>query len=378
MEDTKTELNQEPEKIYTLRLVANPQWYDYMHGIFLTSTDPELKSGSVNLVDGGGQVVSFNGKGKFKLDKIKKVLSIYDLRQFYWSEDETDDNKGIKCDDFEISFEIIKERTQLQDNAYGWKNDSYLGVTFLTFEEKYLFKFDPFDLCGTNRQNNLMFILREIETDDYKKDLVKLSERTFFDLSKQIVKTREELLNSGIKFGQYDHKYSIYRIQNKRRDNESILFNDFDKYLSIEQSQKVKENINKYKEIANEIQENNRKNNVFEYYSYELVCSYEDSKFLGFILFSIKQLDDTTYVYIKDMFVPESLHDKINDQIRNELENHRTCKNEILIVNKEHANIYKNTFKNIYTENLNITLPMDVNKEKMLLNDKDVSYFNIK
>ena len=145
-----------------MRLDANPNYYDYIHAISLG------EDGICELMDGGGQCMSFMGNGEYTI--TKDTLSITDFQQTQWM---TNKLIGEKVS-WDVKFKIENGRFLYGSMPYSKKCIYY-------YTQRYVFEYDPISLCQNSRDNNLMFLLEKDKDSDDNRRIFYCSDRGTID-----------------------------------------------------------------------------------------------------------------------------------------------------------------------------------------------------
>lgn len=145
-----------------LNLSANPHYYDYLHSIRLCPSKINENEGKIELVDGGGQCVSFEGFGDYKIENndIMSYLYVYNLKKKNYDDSYSD------LADFKVAFKIVNELSFLKMYSYAWEDRSHLGVTYNVIPKKYVFEYDPLRIAQSKRINNLYFNLESTDNEN--------------------------------------------------------------------------------------------------------------------------------------------------------------------------------------------------------------------
>lgn len=178
-------------------LVANPDYYDYIHRIQLKD------DGTMLLSDGAGQIINFKGKANYKIEYdsdgksgILKMSNII-LENPY-------SHKHIQIDRSEMDIKFTIEYDQyILTQGRIWPLSSVFDEDLLIYNRRYIFEIDPLKIGHKTRQQNIFNIMEDVK---------ELSERTYYDNKNVVRKTRKEWLEEGNSFNKnFYNTYDLCR-----------------------------------------------------------------------------------------------------------------------------------------------------------------------
>lgn len=136
--------------------IANPQFYDYLHLI-------EFKAdGSVEMVDGAGQVLNTLAHGRYRvrnIDASTAEVEFYDLVQVnpYKRQEKRGD-----VEDFRVK--VVKEEGSFPFREETvWRIEDEDEWPCLLYRSRYVFEFDPLGFGRSNQMGNLYYLLENKE-----------------------------------------------------------------------------------------------------------------------------------------------------------------------------------------------------------------------
>lgn len=135
--------------------IANPQFYDYLHFIEFRA------DGSVEMVDGAGQVLNTLAHGKYRVHKIDistAEVEFYDVVQVnpYKKHEKRGDVENFRL-------KVVNEKGVFPfREEIVWRVDDEDAWPCLLYQSRYIFEFDPLQFGRSNQIGNYLLENKEL------------------------------------------------------------------------------------------------------------------------------------------------------------------------------------------------------------------------
>lgn len=129
-------------------LVANPHWYDYLHHFKLD------EDGSVEMVDGGGQVINAVVRGKVAISPLNDTEADISFSKLVEYNPYQKKEKIRDLPDFATTFTKEEGIYAFYEETFG-RIDDPDKVPCLLYRVRYVFEADPLQCVAENQQGNL-------------------------------------------------------------------------------------------------------------------------------------------------------------------------------------------------------------------------------
>jgi hypothetical protein len=164
-------------------MLANPQYYDYLH--FLDFHD----NGSVELVDGAGQVINTVARGRYQTHDLAHSIAEVTFFELIEVDPYQEYRKVSTLPNFTV--QVTKEEGVFPFvREVVWNIEDTATLPALLYRTRYVYVFDPLAFGRSNQLNNLYYLVEQKELVD--------SVRYYYPRDSGQELTVQDLLESGI------------------------------------------------------------------------------------------------------------------------------------------------------------------------------------